>query len=131
MNAQTTEKMEMIVEILDVEGSKITFSTKMTVDGTPLPEQKQTVDVNSKAADSTLPGDAVVTKIGEKVFKASGESFTCTEYKVKTYNATMNICHSPELPVIFSGGNVVMETKSGSVTSKVTLKEYTGKKIKE
>jgi hypothetical protein len=131
MDTKSSEKTEMVIKILDVKGSKITFSMKTTTDGTPTPEATYTVDVKSMDLKSSIPDYAKVTKIGEKVFKAGDQTFECTEYRVKTHDTYTNICYSLELPVIFNDGNVIMETTYSDVTSSMTLKEYTGKKIEE
>jgi hypothetical protein len=131
VDTEPPERTEIVIKILDVKGSKITLSIQTNTDGTPTPEQTYTVDVKSMDMKSSIPDYATVTKIGEKVFKAGDQSFKCTEYRVKTYDTSTNICNSLELPVIFSDGNVIMETKYGDVTSTMILKEYTGKKIEE
>jgi hypothetical protein len=129
MNTDPPMKMKVIIKVLDMKDSKITISTTTSTDGKPMPEQTHTVDAKGKNLRSSLPEYAKVTKIGEKVFKAGDHTLNCTEYLVKTYDASTNICHSTKLPLIFNDGNVTMEVTLGGIRSTMTLKEYTGKKL--
>jgi hypothetical protein len=63
--------------------------------------------------------------------KVGDRSFKCTEYEVKNYNTTMKACYSAELPPVFNGGNIVMETDAEGVKATVTLTDFSGKKVGE
>lgn len=119
-------KMKLIIEVVKVEGTMITFTTRTFLNGDPMPENTQTVDAMGKEAGGQLPSDATVLKIEDKTFQAGDKTFNCTEYEIEVNNATMNICHSRQLPAIFSDGNVTMKTDAGGMTTTITLKEYTG-----
>lgn len=129
INAEPPMKMKVVMKVLEVKGTEIKISTQTTSDGKPMPEQTYTVDVRGKSLRTSLPGYAKVTKVGEKVFKAVDQTLNCIEYLVKTYDASTYTCHSSELPLIFNDGNVIMETTFNGITSTMTLKEYTGKKL--
>ncbi len=114
------------VSILKVEGSKITFSNQAVVAGNEIPAQTNTLDVNSKEANLTVPSDATVRKIGNQTFKAGDKTFKCTEYEVTVKGQTSNVCYSSQLPVIYSGGNVWMKSNAGGQATSMTLIEYKG-----
>lgn len=129
VDTEPPTKMKVVIKVLDVKGSKITVSTKTTTDGKPMPERTETLDAKGRNLKSSLPEYAKVTKFGEKGFKAGDKTFICTEYLVRTYDTSTSICYSPELPLVFNDGNVTIETKAGGITSTMTLKEYSGKKL--
>ncbi len=129
INAETPMKMEVVMKVLEVKGTEIKISTQTTSDGKPMPEQTYTVEARDKNLKSSLPEYAKVTKIGEKVFEVNDQTLNCIEYLVKTYDASTNICHSPELPLIFNDGNVTMEVTLGGIKSTMTLKEFAGEKL--
>jgi hypothetical protein len=123
-------KMKLIIEIVKVEGTMITFTTKTFLDGDPLPENTQTVDAKGKEAGGQLPSEATVLKIEDKTFQAGDKTFDCTEYSIEVNDVAMKVCHSRQLPAIFSGGNVTLETEAEGTTTTFTLKEYNGKMLK-
>lgn len=123
-------KMKLIIEVVKVEGTMITFTTRTFLNGDPMPENTQTVDAMGKEAGGQLPSEATVLKIEDKTFQAGDKTFNCTEYEIDVNDVAMNVCHSRQLPAIFSGGNVTMTTEVEGTTTTITLKEYNGKMLK-
>lgn len=123
--------MRMVIKILNVHGTEITFSTQTSIGGDTLPEQTQTVDATKDEAGGSVPESAVVLAGSERTFEAGGRTFNCREYEIIIKDISMKTCHSRQLPVIFNGGNVSMTSKTGESVMTITLKDYTGKMLGE
>ncbi len=117
------------ITIIGVDGQFITFSTQTRTEKGPEPEHIQTVDARSPEAGGSAPPDAVIIEGTSEVYEAGGSVFDCTKYEVMLKDLAIEVCHSAQLPVIYNGGNVWLETSVEDMVSTIRLKEYTGEML--
>lgn len=119
--------MTMEITIDKVDGSKITMTNRSSVGENTMPEQTQTVDAVAETEEiSGIPAGSSVNKGKSDTFTAGSTKLDYTVYDLTVEGEKMTVWHSKELPPIFSGGNVWMETSTAQGPITVKLTDYQG-----
>lgn len=128
-------ELEMIIEIDNIRDNIVTYTTSSTFKGgEPIPGQ--TVEFDATGMD----GDGQLTEVpeGSKILagpqtyhKVGDKEIPCTLYKTEIAGTTMVMCHSRQMPPVFSGGNIYTHTKQEDAITVIELKEYTGELLPE
>lgn len=124
--------ISMELSITKIEGSQITFTTKSKFGDMDMPAQEQTMDAAGselQGGSAALPEGATCTKTGEETVKVGDVDYACTIYEIEYQGSKTKLWYCPKLPMVFSGGNVKIESEAAGQKSVITLKSYKGKHV--
>jgi hypothetical protein len=121
------QDMEMSITVKEATDEKIVYTTSTVMNGQAMPGQDTTIDLTKEnpMEDEDLPEGAEVKKLDdETVTDGSGKEWNCQVYEIKMEQADLKVWYSPELPAIFSGGNVKMVASANGMETTFLLKSY-------
>ncbi len=121
--------MKMTLSIDRIEGTLMTYTVVTAMGGNEMPGQTQTVDLAEGGGAQKLPEGAKVTRGETVTVEAAGTSFECTIYSIELPNQKIQMWHSPQIPPIFHGSGVKMDTNNAGQEANMMLESYTGKLI--
>jgi hypothetical protein len=121
------QAMEMTITVKESTDEKIVYTSTTVMNGQAMPGSDTTIDLtkDDPMADEKLPADAEVKKLDdETITDGSGKEWNCQVYEVKMEQADLKLWYSPDLPAIFSGGNVKMVASANGMETTFLLQSY-------
>jgi len=122
-----------VMRVERVEGSRVTVSFQQQQgDETPA-VQTTTIDLAdpTDAGDLELPEGATLKKVGSEDVKVGDRALRCDRYEVAldgpTGHIAMTTWHSAQLPPVFMGGVVKLESTASGIKASITLVDYQGR----
>jgi hypothetical protein len=122
-----------IMRVERVEGSRVTVSFQQQQGDEPAAVQTTTIDLAdpTDAGDLDLPEGARLKKVGSEDVKVGERALRCDRYEVSLDGplgkVAMTTWHSSQLPPVFMGGVVKLESSAGGIKATITLVDYQGK----
>lgn len=118
------------IKVLEVDQKaktiRVSSQTFTAADKEHEPADTRTLAVeDDEMLNGSLPPDAVCKKLREETVKVGEREFACTVYEVSVGEMKLTAWYCPELPPVFTGGNVKLEREVEGVPSTITLVEYT------
>lgn len=116
-----------VLEVDAEEGTiRVSSQTFTAEDKEHEPADTRTLAVeDDEMLNGSLPPDAVCKKLRDETVKVGEREFACAVYEVTVGEMKLTAWYCPELPPVFTGGNVKLEREVEGVPSTITLVEYT------
>lgn len=126
-----------VMRVERIEGSRVTVSFQQQHGDEPAARQTATIDLAdpTEAGDLELPEGASLKKVGAEDVKVGERALRCDRYEVSLQGPmgpiAMTTWHSTQLPPVFMGGVVKLESSAGGIRARITLVDYQGKLLGE